>query len=259
MKAPRILVASMLLAMSIAPLSAQTETPASPNVSLQVPGGKDIPGYLVVPEGKPPFPAVLLIHEWWGLSRNIAGLADRLGAEGYLVLAVDLYRGSFARSAQEAAELATAKRFEEYGMVADAALSWLALRPEADRARLGCVGFCFGGRQALFEAARNQEVKATVALYGSGLLTTPEALGVLDGSHHLLGVYGELDPSISAAQRAAFAKLLADRGVPYTEAVYPGVGHAFVKDDRVDLPGPAADAWKKVLAFLDQNLKQTGF
>jgi carboxymethylenebutenolidase len=258
MKAPRFLVASMLVATLIAPLSAQTETPALPNVSIRAPEGKDIPGYLVLPKAKPPYPAILLIHEWWGLSRNIAGLADRLGAEGYLVLAVDLYRGSFARSAQEAAGLATAKRFGEYGMVADAALSWLARRPEADRARLGCVGFCFGGRQALFEAARNPAVKATVALYGSGLLTTPEALGVLDDSHPILGVYGELDPSISAAQRAAFAKLLADRGVPYTEAVYPGVGHAFVKDDRVDEPGPAADAWKKVLAFLDRNLKQRG-
>ena len=140
-------------------------------------------------------------------------------------------------------------------MVADAALSWLARRPEADRSRVGCVGFCFGGRQALFEAARNPVVKATVALYGSGLLTTPEALGVLDGSHPLLGVYVRRARPFDFGR--ATSGLRQAVGGPRRSVHGGGISRSrprLREGHRVDLPGPAADAWKKVLAFLGQNL-----
>ena len=77
--------------------------PGMTNVTFSGPGGVTLRGYLATPPGSGRSPAVLMIHEWWGLNRNIVLLADALAREGFVVLAADAFRGSVAQTAQEAA------------------------------------------------------------------------------------------------------------------------------------------------------------
>ena len=234
-------------------LAAQDQ-PGLRNVDFPGPGGVTLRGYLAQPDAPGPHPVLLVVHEWWGLTQNITKLADRLAARGYLVLAPDLYRGPTATTAAEAKTYSDPANFPRFAADADAALAWIKAQPGADASRTASLGFCFGGRQSLFAGTRHGEFKATVILYGSGLIGVPEQVGKLGQGGPVLGIFGAEDKSIPAAQRALFAGLLADKKIAYTEKVYPGVGHAFVKDATIDKPGPAAVAWAEILAFLKKNL-----
>jgi carboxymethylenebutenolidase len=222
------------------------------NVTYPGPEGVTLRAYLTKPEGNGPFPAVLLVHEFYGINEDITQKADLLAQQGYLVLAVDAYRGDTTRQIPRAIWLVVTTPQDQIRADIDAGYRYLAALPEVNADRIGAVGFCFGGTQVMHLGTRNPDLRANVIYYGSGPITDPQALGVLGQSGPVLGIYGEQDTSIPLEE------VLQTRGIPHQVTVYPGVGHAFVHMDTLSVPGPAQDAWNQMLGFLEQSLKSSG-
>jgi carboxymethylenebutenolidase len=229
--------------------------PAKPNVSYPGPGGITLHGYLALPPGSGPAPGVLMVHEWWGLNRDITLLADALANEGYVVLAADAFRGSVAQTPADAMKQASQTPCEQIAADLDTALDFLRSHARVDPKRVASLGFCFGGTQSMFMGTRNPELAAVVIFYGSGPIADMHQLGSMREAGPVLGIYGEQDTNIPVAQVRSFESALKARGVEHTIAVYPGVGHAFVKSSTYQDGGTAEKAWRQMLAFLRQTLK----
>jgi carboxymethylenebutenolidase len=230
--------------------------PGRTYVNFPGPGGVTLQGYLALPSGSGPYPAVLMIHEWWGLNRDVTLLADALAKEGYLVLAPDAFRGSVATTPEQARKQVAETPREQIAADLDAALDFLRAHPLADSRRVASLGFCFGGTQSMFQGTRRGgELAATVIFYGGGPIQDAAQLGSMGQSGPVLGIYGEQDTGIPVAQVRAFQSALASRGVRHTVTVYPGVGHAFVKSDTYRNGAAAEQAWKQMVAFLAGALK----
>jgi len=193
-------------------------------------------------------PAILVVHEWWGLNAQIRGVASRLEAEGFQAFAVDLYQGTLAKDAVEAAALAQA-------MDARAALGKLhaaveALLPRCGGA-LGVLGFCLGGAYALAAAAHNPQVKAAVAYYGipSAALADVSRIGA-----KVLGHYASRDRHVSAERVDALERTLRAAGVRASLYRYPA-DHAFANEEGKGYSQEAsALAWQRTLAFFHDEL-----
>lgn len=225
------------------------------NVRYPSADGVGLVGYLArPPQGEGPFPAVLMVHEWWGLNAEITELADMLAEEGYVVLAPDTYRGRVAQTVPGALYL----RLRVSPQVADAdmqaAFNYLASLPEVDANRIGVMGFCYGGGVALRHATQNDRIRATVNLYGD-VVREPEGFGVLlDTLTPVLGIFGAEDQQIPLSTVEAFEEALLSTDIPHSVIVYPGVGHAFVNPASIAEGGAARTAWGQILAFFAEHL-----
>lgn len=249
-----ILVAMAILAAMAGPVWSQAKKPVQTNASFQSADGTTLNAYLARPSGTGKHPGIIMVHEWWGLSADIAAMADRLAREGFAVLAVDAYRGKLAQTAQEAGALRNGTPPAQIAADLDAAYRWLASQPSVDGSRMGTTGFCFGGAQAMFLGTRQPGISAVVTMYGTGLVQKEDELGALGKSGAVLGIFGDKDAGIPLAQRQGFKDALSARNARYAESVYTGVGHAFVKDEDVDKPGPARQAWNQVFTFFKVEL-----
>jgi carboxymethylenebutenolidase len=225
------------------------------NVTYPGPNGVTLHGYLARPTGNGPHPAVLMIHEFYGLNRDIIKKADLLAGQGYVVLAADSYRGQTTALIPRAIFLTVTTPQDRIASDLDAASRYLSTVQGVDALRVGAVGFCFGGTQVMKMGTRNGDLAAAVIFYGSGPITDPAALGVMGRRGPVLGIYGELDQSIPLAEVRGFELAMQARGVPHRVTVYPGVGHAFVTSASLAQTGAAQQAWGEMLAFLAQNLK----
>jgi carboxymethylenebutenolidase len=200
-------------------------------------------------------PAVIVIHEWWGLNDQVRGVARRLAAEGFLAFAVDLFHGGLAKDAGQAASMMQA--LDGKRAMADLHAAVQALLPRSG-ARVGVLGFCMGGAYALATAAHNPEVKAAVAYYG---IPSPALADVKRIQGKVLGHYASRDTHVSPERVEALEKTLASAGVKATLHRYEA-DHAFANEKRPEVYAPAASelAWKRTLAFLHEVLggKPTG-
>jgi carboxymethylenebutenolidase len=227
------------------------------NVAYKDDAGNELAGYLARPEGAGPHPAVLLLHEWWGLNHEITALADALAREGYVVFAPDAYRGRVGDAVPGALWLRLTTPDTQIYADLDSALAYLRTLPEVDPARVASMGFCFGGQQSLQLSLRQPENLAATVMYYGEVVTAPEFLRPLaDDNQPVLGIFGETDNSIPVAEVEQFAAALDSLGIAAEVTVYPGVGHAFVNDENYDQPGPAGAAWQQAVAFLGQHLQQ---
>lgn len=211
----------------------------------------DITGYLAKPVSKGEYPGIIMIHEWWGLNDNIKEMADKLASHGYVVLAVDLYDGTVATTAEQARELIT-QYDSAYGLDnMNSAISFLNENYPLEK--IGSIGWCFGGGQSLNLALGNGEMDATVIYYGS-LVTDQDKLSAI--SWPLLGIFAELDQGITVNTVNKFEQTLNDLEIPNEIHIYPGVNHAFANPsgDRY-APSESKDAWDKTISFLDSTLK----
>ena len=223
------------------------------NVTYTSADGTELIGYLARPSGEGPFPAVLMLHEWWGLNEGITELADAMAAEGYVVLVPDAYRGKLATQVPRALFLRLTTPNEEIHADLDAGLAYLQALPDVDAARTASLGFCFGGEQSLQISLRQPEnLAATIVLYGS-LETDPAALQPIQ-DQPLLGIFGAEDAQIPVSDVRAFEAALASLGAPATITIYDGVGHAFVQEDNFNQPGAAGEAWQQMVQFLAENI-----
>jgi len=257
MKAYKIFLSIVLLFGFVFSLSAlDPKDPAETNVSYPGKDGAVLQGYLAVPGGSGPFPAVVMVHEWWGLNRDTADLADALAREGFVVLAPDAFRGSVASTAAEARKQIQETPKEQIAADLDTALDFLRSHPKVDPDRVASQGFCFGGTQSMYMGTRNPELAAVVIFYGGGPITDPQQLGDMKAAGPVLGIYGEEDGGIPVEQVAAFQKAMTSRGVEHTVTIYPGVGHAFVKSDTYNTGGAPEQAWNQMVRFLNSTLKR---
>lgn len=212
-------------------------------------------GYLSVPEGEGPFPAVILIHEWNGLVDRVRQVADALADEGYVALAADLYKGRTGTNRDENVALMSEARGDMDAVIAnlDAAAAYLRNRPDVT-GRVGAMGWCFGGGIALSYGLGGESHEATAIFYG-GLIDDPEALAALD--HEVYGTFGALDQNPPPEAVNAFAAALDAAGIENDLHIYDAVNHGFWLrvEQEPETRGPAAeDAWARLKAYLGRTL-----
>jgi carboxymethylenebutenolidase len=229
--------------------------PGERNVSYRGPKGVILRGYLAEPMGVGKFPAVVMIHEWWGLNRDITRLADALAEEGYVVLAADTFRGSVAQEPADAMKQVRGTPPEQIAADLDSAFDYLRSNPKVDPERIASLGFCFGGTQSMYMGTRNPDLAAVVIFYGSGPITDPSKLGTMRSAGPVLGIYGAEDGNIPLDQVRKFEDALIMKNVRNTISVYPRVGHAFVKSNTYQNGEAAERAWQQMLSFLYTTLK----
>lgn len=226
-------------------------------------GDETVSAYLALPEGKGPFPAVVLIHEWWGLNDWVRENADEFARRGYVALAVDLYRGKVTQDPQEAHELSRGLPEDRALRDLKAAVDYLQGRPDVRRDRIGVTGWCMGGGYALRLALADSRIRAVNINYGR--LVFDE--GLLSGlKAEVLGIFAEQDRGVPPADVRKFEELLKRLGKKAEIHVYPGVGHAFMTGvprsiavvGRALTPREQAtvDAWSRIFAFFDRALKE---
>lgn len=237
-------------------LEEEVTTPPETNVTYSNSDGTEVQGYLAVPDGDGPFPAVLMIHEWWGLNEDVTIMADALSEEGYVVLAPDALRGELATSVPAAIALNAGTPDEQIHADLDGALAFLMDHESVDPRRIATMGFCFGGRHSMRLGIRSTGLAAVITLYGSDLVTEPSELGNMAENGPVLGIFGEDDGSIPLSEVEAFGEALQQSGVEHTITVYPEVGHAFVKSSTYQNDGAAGEAWDQVVAFLARALAE---
>jgi len=218
--------------------------------SMQVSYFGDTKGFLAKPIELGEFPAVVMIHEWWGLNDNIKEMAEKLASNGYIVLAVDLYNGKVGTTSEEARQLMTSFDGNEGVENMNSAISYL--RTEFPNEKIGSIGWCFGGGQSL-NLAVNSDLDATVMYYGQ-VITDQDKLSNI--TWPLLGIFAEEDQGIPPATVNDFEASLDEAGIKNEIFIYPGVNHAFANPsgDRY-APEAAKDAWTKTLEFFNENLK----
>ena len=213
----------------------------------------NIPGYLSSPEGSGPWPAVIVIQEWWGLDNQTRSIADRFAGLGYIAFSPDLYHGELAQLGDnETAQ----KLVQKYAPKAPQELSKLfdALKNYPDcTGKIGSVGFCFGGRMSL-SLGILKPLDAICTFYGGGMQQIFGQLNALKCP--VLGLFGDADISIPVGTVEEFDLLLDKVGVEHEIIVYPNSGHAFFRDsdDKVYKPKAAMDAWERVTLFFEKNL-----
>jgi carboxymethylenebutenolidase len=198
-------------------------------------------------------PAIIVVHEWWGLNGQIRGVARRLAAEGYVAVVPDLYHGKVAGDAEYAHELM--RGLDEDRAIADldAALEWLRAEPRVDRRRIGVLGFCMGGRLSHLMALHSPDLAAAAMFYGR-----PEsnAARLATLKVPLQAHFGAEDRGIGADQVEALKAALT-RGRKVGDVyVYPGAGHAFMNEGGPSYHADAArQAWARTLQFFQKYLK----
>lgn len=222
---------------------------------IQIPAGNEkIAGYLVKPNGKGPFPAIILIHEWWGLNDQIKGIADKFAADGYIALAVDLYKGRMATDPDQAHMLMAGLSEDDALRFMKAAFVYLESQPDVKKDRIGSIGWCMGGGYSLQLALNEPKLAACVMFYGRVVLD-PEKLKKLNSP--VLGIFGEKDQAILPDDAKQFEKLGKSLGKKIEVHVYKDAGHGFFNETGKNYNAEAAkDAWAKTTAFFAQHLKQ---
>jgi dienelactone hydrolase len=179
-----------------------------------------------------PRPGVLVFPDASGLNAHARERASRLATLGYVALACDLHGGGEQLADFEAAMAIVRGLRAEPARArarASAALAALVARPEVDAARVGAIGFCFGGTLAL-ELARSGAAVVAVVGFHSGLATARPA-DAANVRARVLACVGADDPSIPPAQRAAFEEEMTAARVDWQLHVYGGVVHSFTERD----------------------------
>jgi carboxymethylenebutenolidase len=197
-------------------------------------------------------PAVVMIHEWWGLNDNIKDMANELASEGYVVLAADLYNGEVATTPDKAMQLVGTVRENPEQAISNlqSAVQYLASLPNVNSSRIASLGWCFGGGQSLQLALNSEQnpLAATVIYYGNLVNDTNELSKI---NWPVLGIFGDQDQSIPVESVNAFEQALNETGITNEIYIYPGVGHAFANPSGDNYAhAETVDAWEKTLAFL---------
>jgi carboxymethylenebutenolidase len=245
--------ASLLLAISL--LAALPLVAADEEVTFKS-GDEMATAFLARPEGKGPFPAVVVIHEWWGLNDWVKARARDLAKQGYIALAPDLYHGKATKDQAEAHQLMMGAPPERSERDLRAAFDFLAQRPEVRKDRIGAIGWCMGGRWSLALAVAEPRLAAAVAYYGA---PPTEASSIAKIKAPVLGNYGGDDKGPSPETVRAFEAAMKKAGKSIDVKIYDGAGHAFANEDNPwggYREAAAKDAWARTTKFLAEHLKK---
>ena len=216
-------------------------------------GDDTVQALIYTPEGKGPFPGILVIHEYWGLNDWVKEQASKLSDLGYVALAVDLYRGKVATTPDEAHEIMRGVPDDRAARDLHAAFEFLKSQPNVKKDRIASIGWCMGGGYSFNVALQEPTLTADVINYGH-LATDPESLKKINAS--ILGIFGGQDRGIPVEDVKKFEQTMKQMGKKVEIVIYPNAGHAFENPNnktgyRAD---DAADAWKRTVKFLAEAL-----
>ncbi|MGA9528463.1 MAG: dienelactone hydrolase family protein [Terriglobales bacterium] len=218
-------------------------------------GDETVKGMLYTPAGKGPFPALIVIQEFWGLNDWVKEQASKLADEGYVALAIDLYRGKVADTPDMAHELMRGVPEDRALRDLRAAYDFLAARPDVKKNKIGSIGWCMGGGYSLDVAIAEPGLAAAVINYGH-LATDPVEMKKIQAP--ILGSFGGMDRGITPDDVKKFQQAMEKLGKKIDVKIYPDAGHAFENDTNKQAyrAEDAADAWQRTIAFLAANLKK---
>lgn len=236
-------------------LLGMTALAATPKDVTYKSGSETVHGILYAPEGKGPFPGMIVIHEWWGLVDWVKEQSTKLADQGYVVLAVDLYRGKATADPEEAHELMRGVPEDRAKRDLEAAFHYLESQPNVKKDKIGAIGWCWGGGQALDLALEEPKLAADVINYGS-LVTDPNEIKKIHAP--ILGLFGAQDRGIPPEDVKKFEEELHKLGKKAEFTIYPDAGHGFENPINKDAyrPKDTVDAWNKTVAFLASTLKK---
>jgi carboxymethylenebutenolidase len=217
-------------------------------------GDETVQAILYTPAGKGPFPGIIVIHEWWGLNDWVKDQATKLSDEGYVTLAIDLYRGKVATTPDVAHEIMRGVPEDRAKRDLHAAFEFLASQSDVKKDHIGSIGWCMGGGYSLDVALQEPTLRAVVINYGH-LATDNNSLKAINAP--VLGLFGGQDRGITPDDVHKFEKALKQLGKQVDVTIYPDAGHGFENPVNKDgyRPDDAADAWKRTVKFFAATLK----
>ncbi len=226
---------------------------AAPDMVSYPSGGETVKGLLVLPTTGGKHPALIVIHDWMGLNDFAKRKAQFFADQGYVALAVDLYRGPVATDPDTAHQLSRGLPEDRAKRDLAAAFAYLATRPDVEPTRIATVGWCMGGGYSMQEALQEPRLAAAVIYYGA-LPTDAGAIARIKA--RLLGNFGEEDRGIPPSAVQAFATTAHAAGVSADFKEYAGAGHGFASssDPKVFRPEVAKEADARTDAFLKSLL-----
>jgi carboxymethylenebutenolidase len=232
--------------------------------------GDTLRAYAAWSADRPAMPGLVLIPDVRGLGEHYRDVARRFAAEGFFVLAVDLYsREGVPDLPDMEAVFRWLRELPDDRVLGDlaAAVDHVGRRAETGGRPVGITGFCMGGQYALMAACSVPGLAACVSWYGMlryAERTDRKPASPLDLAPRLgcpyLGLFGAEDALIPQADVEALRGLLARGGKTFEIRSYAGAGHAFFNDTRLDAyrPDAAADAWPRAIGFLRRHLAVSG-
>lgn len=217
-------------------------------------GSETASGVLYTPSTPGRHPAIVVIHEWWGLTPWVKQQASDLAAQGYVTLAVDLYRGKTADNAETAHELMRGLPQDRGVRDLVAAADYLKTLKSVNPNRLGAVGWCMGGTYAALLAVNDPGLSAVAINYGA-LPTDSAELKKIRAA--ILGNFGALDHGITPDDVHQFASSMKGLGKPVDVKIYSDAGHAFENPGNKGgyRPADSKDAHQRMRIFFQKHLK----
>jgi carboxymethylenebutenolidase len=216
-------------------------------------GADSIRAYVAYPERKDKAPGVIVIHEIFGLTDWEPTVVDRLAKEGFAAIVPDLLSSKHGKSPaneDDGRKLIGELEPERITADLDATYAYLNGLPAVRKGDIGTIGFCWGGGQSFRYATNNPRLKATVVCYGPA----PDTASLRRIKAPVLGIYGENDARINSALPDVNAAM-ETYGKTFTQEVFPGTGHGFLKPGREGSDGPQPErAWTRILQFYRARL-----
>ncbi|HEX8829920.1 MAG TPA: dienelactone hydrolase family protein [Longimicrobium sp.] len=225
-------------------------------VSYGTVGGRETRGYMAFPTSagaNAALPGVLMIHEWWGLNENVRMMARRLAGEGYRVLAVDMYGGQVATTPEQARQAMMQVMQNRPGGIENlrAAADFLRGRGAA---KVGVIGWCFGGGWSLQTALQLGDKTDAAAVYYGQPVTDRAELQKLNDP--LIGFFGTADTGIPVATVRQMEQEMKSLGKNVEFHYYEGAAHAFANPSGQSYNEAAAsDSWRRTVSFFARTLK----
>jgi len=218
-------------------------------------GPDTVSAYLAMPDKGGRYPALIVIHEWWGLTDWIKQDARDFARKGYVALAIDLYRGGLTSDPHEAYKLMISVPRERAITDLKSAFDYLANMKEVNASKIGVIGWCMGGSYSYVAAANLPKLAACVIDYGKVGTTASEVKPI---NCPVLCNFAQLDPTYTPAMGKSFEEAMKAGGKEIEFYDYPGVSHAFMNpNNTTGYNEPQSKiAWKRIFAFLDENLKK---
>jgi carboxymethylenebutenolidase len=215
---------------------------------------KTVDGFLAVPDRPGRYPALIVIHDWWGLTDWVKQQTAKFADAGYVALAVDLYGGKVATSTDEAEQLSDSLSDDPVTLQLMGSIVYLTTRDEVERDRIGAVGWAMGGYYAVQLAIHVPRLGACVDNYGA-LPTDPNELESMGAP--FLGNFGADDRGVTPTDVDGFKKTMTNLNRIADIKVYDGAGHSFENPMATTEYRPAAaqDAWNRTITFLNRTLK----
>jgi carboxymethylenebutenolidase len=216
-------------------------------------GDETVSAYLALPDGAGKHPAIIVIHEWWGLNDWVKEQAQKYASQGYVALAVDLYRGKVASNPDEAHILMRGLPDDRGMRDLEAAYAYLSSRPDVNAGKIGSLGWCMGGSWSIKLAVDQPKLAACAVNYG-WLPSDPALVAKIKAP--VQGNFGADDQGIPPKDVKAFEAAMKADGKITDIKIYDGAGHAFQNPNNKQgyRPEASADASQRISAFFQKYL-----